>query len=133
MGVDLQPYEAGSPVSAEDFGGHPRDSPVSSNEEVSRGSWNNGRRPRTPPGDPPPPAPPGPGPRTPPMSMGPRTPEGRGARTPETPIEDRYKSRDVKRPSTPPEPYPEPPDRKMPIDQHGRCLNHGEIWANFHQ
>ena len=43
---------------------------------------------------------------------GPRTPEGtgtRGDRTPETPIEDHYvKPRDVlKRPSTPPEPYPE--------------------------
>ena len=98
-----------------------RDSPVSSNEEVSRSSWNNGRRPRTPPGDPPGPT----GPRTPPMPAtrgiprtpegpsptGPRTPDGsgmRGARTPETPFDDRYvKPRDVKRPSTPPEPYPE--------------------------
>ena len=52
-------------------------------------------------------------PRTPegPSPTGPRTPDGsgmRGARTPETPFDDRYvKPRDVKRPSTPPEPYPE--------------------------
>ena len=91
-------------------------SPISSNEN-SRGSWNNGRRPRSPPEPHIPP--PVTGPRTPPMPMrgartpegpGPRTPEGKGARTPETPPEDNnrsFKPRDVKRPSTPPEPYPE--------------------------
>ena len=59
---NFQPIEGGSPVSPDDF---VKDhSPISSNEN-SRGSWNNGRRPRSPPEPPLPVA----GPRTPPMPM----------------------------------------------------------------
>ena len=82
-------------------------------EEAQQHTGNGRQRlPRSPPIAPPPSG----GPRTPPMPRtGPRTPEGhKGARTPETPVEDeppRYASKrdHVKRPSTPPEPYPTSP------------------------
>jgi hypothetical protein len=140
---DFQTFEGGSPVSPEDFepGLVNPGSPITSNEDVSRSSWNNGPKPTTGPRTPPiamrgARTPEGPGPRTPPSGgprtpSGPRTPEGRGARTPDTPTEDDHlpmrnsslqssrnynmNIRAVKRPSTPPEPYPEQPTRSSPV------------------